>query len=667
MSSGGRPVLEIDLETGATFAAIKDTFAYAPGQQNQQASREPSRYGGSQVMGESNDNGTVTWQAFVRGATADVAAANIESLLGACNRTARDRLLEWRPDGATYSSYFRIAGPAQWVPTYSWAQWKDGPGMVVAVTFPVRPLALWDPMTIGDDFGVDSLADYTFDGATAADVAVSGGALTPVTGATLATERRSRHTVRGYPLLEGQATIKATPGSTIASFKAGVILRGSAPSTYVEVYVDDNGTSSRLRVDVVIAGTRTNRASVNLAARVSNGTALWVRGRVVGGVVFAEHFTSIPTPTGNPTTASPSGGAGYTLVAGDAPLNTTAGHMGWSWVPQQSAARLDDFEARPYVRVGVTPPIVASYADAIPGAAPALADVSVAQAATPGNFAMLAWAQQSGGGTVNVPGVLDSSAATHSGLTETASGSAYGGSFAITTSNSLGHSLGTAPGAVSLVWSLSSINWTPDDFADGTIDVEIWARFVGTLLILNPRARAALTTNGTIYTYAVEYGSEGRPIPNLRSSVFMRLGVIPIDAVFASGSLEIAIGCDSGSSTDLFGVDMALLVPARRCASSPSDVDGTNGYPKFLSAIANAQRTIRSDLSGLLSVPPAKPSVFHGLGGSLIQPGPGLVDLLVDVHPGPPADPVGTTGDPLSNPVTTMLDVVPRSYMLRGA
>jgi hypothetical protein len=254
LSAGGRPILDTDLEVASTYQAISETFAYQPGANNQMTSREPTRFGGQVIVGEQNDNGTVSWQALVRGSTADQVAAISETLLTAANRASQGRLLEWRPDGATYSSYFRVAGPGTWKPTYKWSQWQGAQSMVVDVSFPVRPLVLWDPMTIIDPFDVDSRGDYTFDAATSADVNVTGVApstLVPVVGAALTVERGARHTARGYDLLEGQVTVKTTPGATITGYKAGVKLRASASNTYIEVYLDDNGTNSRLRVDVV--------------------------------------------------------------------------------------------------------------------------------------------------------------------------------------------------------------------------------------------------------------------------------------------------------------------------------------------------------------------------------------------------------------------------------
>ena len=145
-------------------------------------------------------------------------------------------------------------------------------------------------MDVIDSFDSDSEADYTFDAGSSSDVVVTGGQLTVTANPTV--EKRMIHTGVGYQYSDVQATIKATPGSTISSFLAGVVLNRIDASNYIRVYVDDNGTNSRLRIDKVVAGVTTNLATTNLAARVANGTPFWVRGRMEGINVFAEHFTS---------------------------------------------------------------------------------------------------------------------------------------------------------------------------------------------------------------------------------------------------------------------------------------------------------------------------------------------------------------------------------------
>jgi hypothetical protein len=275
LSPGGRPVQVLDLNDATNYWRDRDAgFVYTPPPATQQVARTGRRYGGGRVVGESHDNGTVAWTAYVRGTTVTTAAQRVEQLLDEINDTARGRYVEWAPDGLS-SSFMEIAGPGTWAnAVYDPLQLSQAFGMRVQLSFPVLPLVQWAPMTISDDFSATSNADYTFDGATSADVAISGSSyLLPVVGAALTVERRARHTIRGYQLLEGQATVQTTPNATITNYKAGVVLRAANETNYIEVYVDDNGTNSRLRVDVVLGGIRTNRSTTNLGARTRSSAA----------------------------------------------------------------------------------------------------------------------------------------------------------------------------------------------------------------------------------------------------------------------------------------------------------------------------------------------------------------------------------------------------------
>ena len=156
-----------------------------------------------------------------------------------------------------------------------------------------------------------------------------------------------------------------------------MILKRVDASNYLRVYVDDNATNSRLRIDKVVGGTPTNLATTNLGARVSNGTAFWVRGRIEGNSVYAEYFTTPPYPMLAPTTSNT-----YSLSAG-AEQNTfgsaVSAKVGLVWIPQQSAATLDDLIVRAFTyrgTAGLTLPAVISPAGSIPGDAPALASIA---------------------------------------------------------------------------------------------------------------------------------------------------------------------------------------------------------------------------------------------------------------------------------------------------
>lgn len=326
----------------------------------------------------------------------DQLADRVGALQDAAARLRRfGGLITVRSTGQTYRQSFVVLGGQ--VAVKAWGRRAENANIADTVLEAAcAPYLLGDAMDVLDGFATDTVTagDWTLDAGTTAQAVVAAGVLTP-SATSLTTERRLAHTVRGYVHAGAQATVKATPGATITSYRAGVILRRSSSSTYVAVYVDDTGAASRLRVDVVIAGVVTNRATVNLAARVSAATPLWVRGRIEGGVVYAEHFTSAPTPMGAATTASPSGGAGYTLTATEqaALVNGTGGI---TWTPQDAAATVDDFELLPFTRRSMSLPDTMALEATVPGDARALADVSVTASggALPPVWAMLAWAER---------------------------------------------------------------------------------------------------------------------------------------------------------------------------------------------------------------------------------------------------------------------------------
>lgn len=136
-----------DLEDGTNFFAVRDSFTIRPGQRKPLTATQHRRYAGSRTVGESHDNGTIAWKALVKGTTADQVLANVAGLLGDLE-DGLGLFLEWRPDGATYSTYYELRGPASWAPTYSWAQFAGAASMYVDVELPVAPLAWHDQISI---------------------------------------------------------------------------------------------------------------------------------------------------------------------------------------------------------------------------------------------------------------------------------------------------------------------------------------------------------------------------------------------------------------------------------------------------------------------------------------------------------------------------------------
>lgn len=140
--NGATVATVLDLEVGDTYVKARDTFAFTPPPAQQQYSQSAARFGGGWQTAERHDNASVKAQWLVKGATADGVNQNVEALLAQAQTTPlRDRYFEWRPEGATQSTFWQIRGAASWAPTYSWAQYQGARSMLVEITWPVAPLA----------------------------------------------------------------------------------------------------------------------------------------------------------------------------------------------------------------------------------------------------------------------------------------------------------------------------------------------------------------------------------------------------------------------------------------------------------------------------------------------------------------------------------------------
>jgi hypothetical protein len=348
---------------------------------------------GARLVGATAENRLSTWTLEVVGASKDEMNSLLSALHGLdeeCRRFGGSAT--WRQQGSSFRQHLEVLDSGLSYVAFDRLEHHNN-RLTVTLALVTPPYFEYDDFDIFELWASDSIAagDYTFDLGSAAEVAVSAGQLTAVSN--LTTEKRLIHTGRGFTYGDHQVTLKAIPGSTITSFKAGVVLKRIDASNYLEVYVDDNGTNSRLRLDKVVAGARTNLSSTNLAARVVNGTPFWVRGRIEDNTVYLEHFTAAPTPMATPTTS-----ASYILTTGEAATfgYTTEGRAGFTWIPQHASAVLDDFSVDPFTR-HLTLPDDFPLNGKIPGDAPALVEAYVTPsggAAAP-IWAALGWIERS--------------------------------------------------------------------------------------------------------------------------------------------------------------------------------------------------------------------------------------------------------------------------------
>ncbi len=329
---------------------------------------------GARLAGATPQNRPVVLALRTYGTSKDDLNDNISTLSEVSSRLRRfGGRITIRLGGQSYRQHFDVqAGSAK---VTEWGK-RAETNFIAGTLFEAiaAPFLIGDPYDVTDDFTTDTITagDWTRDAGAAGDYAITGGQVTP-NAANLSTERRLTHTVRGHDVLGDQATTQAVVGATLNGFKAGNALRRQPAdaTTYLDVYVDDDGTNSRLRIDKVIAGSRGNLASVNLAARITTGQTIWVRARTEGNVVYAEHFTSRPTPMGSPTNST-----SVTLTSAEQAA-LAAGYAGVVWIPKASDARLESWTREPFTRRNAQLPEYLPIEADIPGDAPALCDLLV--------------------------------------------------------------------------------------------------------------------------------------------------------------------------------------------------------------------------------------------------------------------------------------------------
>ncbi len=666
---GGRPQVVIDLNDMIEYWLVADTFALqAPAKQQVMASGE-RRYAGSRQTGETHDNAVYSWQHLVRGSTVDEVLSNIAALLAVLERVpAGDLFVESRLDGASYSTFREVRATGTWQPTYSWAQLSGARSMVVSVQLQVEPLGRAIRMDVYDDFASDTRGEYTYDAGTSADEQVSGGLL--LGAGTLTTERRAVHTARGYLFVDNRQGFKLTPGVTITGLKAGRLIKRIDSRNYLEGYIDDDGTNSRVRIDKIVAGARTNLVTANLSARMTRGTTVWGRETIIGNVVTMEQFATAPGPL---TAAARS--VTTTLAGADATLfgAGVAGGYGRVWIPQHASASIDDEYATPHWSGSRTLPDVVQWATPIPGDAPALCDVTLTHAGGAANpiWALLGWTRRPGSGLAAAPfGIIEAeNAGNISGW------SVVGADATMRGSSSLKDTAASSADVYTASWELDPSLLVADDF-DREISIELWADVLLSSTLISPTLTLSLRPEDGLSfgaaRYTDEWGQVGKAltVPSSGSAVkrFTRLGTLRllVDPLRPRKWLMWLTGAVGAGSSGNFGVDYLLPVLARQRACSRSGVADDSGYPDFLSTVSEASKTIRSDLSALIAAPGKWGHPDHGLGGSLIELPTSNIDMVAKLSSLVPDDPTATSSsEQLSHTAGIGLSVTPRYFLAR--
>lgn len=367
-----RPTVILDIAS-TSIQPVRDSFKVAPGKKQKRSVPQPTREGGSRVVGERLENATISVTLAILGASADNALALASSLLAALDQVVPGQFVEWRPDGASRSTYFEMRGTAEWDNQYRWVEFSGAKLLTVAVSFEVAPRGVGDLKDVLDDWTTDSLAaaDWTVD-AGGGTLSVSARQLVPSD----TTTKRLRHTATGYTDTDVQATLQIVAGSSVAALDDTVMVCAdtSAADTHLGARLAGSGVGTSpntLAVVKRVAGTLTVLASTAFTPAAS--TSYWLRVRREGYVVTAEVFTQTtePTPLGTPTAS-----ISYTLtVSEDAAFRS--GHHGLRLTPGHASERYGAYRAEPYTYRSLTCPDQVQLRGAIPGDAPARADLHI--------------------------------------------------------------------------------------------------------------------------------------------------------------------------------------------------------------------------------------------------------------------------------------------------
>lgn len=675
LSAGGRPVQIRDVNDGSAALLGKDTLTETPPSKTPLVSAGSRRYSGSRVVGERQDNGAISFVLAAKGATENAALAEADRLVAEVSSDAQGRLVEFRPRGASQSTFYEIRGPAAVAWTINLGMLDANQAVVVEVSFPVAPLKLGLPMDIGDPFDVDSLADYTFD-AGGGTVSVSGGQLVPSTTA----EKRFYHSARGYRYEDCQVTIKhTTPSSLGATYEIGAILKRLDANNYLWARLAESGAGRDIVLYKRDGGGDTLLATLTAPTALSTSTSYWFRVRTEGNKIVVERFTSEPGLMSTPAT----GGGTYTLTGANATKFGVgvSGDGGVRWNPFHTSARLDDVKIEPFTYRDQTLPKVIQLGGEIPGSAPALCDLHYSEDGGQAVWAMIAWNRRGGSpisGAVTPFGILAAEDATlQSGTFATVSDAAYDGGSGrrVTTSGAA---------SVLLRWDLDLSVIDPDEFSDD-VALELWGRFEIASTVVSPRARVfanrMVGDNQVGRDVNSEWGDSYRPLvpPSTSGQKFRnsRLGVLSADAgASASRKLRLWLAMNwAAGSSGAFGLDELYVVAARRRSCGPTGLESNSSYPDFLvgsffATDASWTRIVRSDGSGKVAIPGANLADYGGGMGPLWLP-PGLADVFVKVAaPGPvPDDPVPSADTEAAPTVQAgiHLAVQPRYQLGRGS
>lgn len=263
-----------DLELSQTYNAIRGTFAIQPPSRNTVSSGPSRRYAGTTAISETHGNGTISWDAWVQGTTYDLVCQNVENMIAAVEPLGTPGLhLEWRPNGATYSTFYEIRGPANWVPQYRSEQFAGGKAMKVQVQIPVAPLGKGDRTW-------QTIQSFTAPNVVSLSAAVGG---TAPAEAAITINKANGQPTAPFGLIAWWTRLPTAPSGYNPVF--GIIegeatLSGGTLTTWANTAVGTARGGNRLDATVTTTGTATAQYGITTAGLTTGSTVeveVWAR------------------------------------------------------------------------------------------------------------------------------------------------------------------------------------------------------------------------------------------------------------------------------------------------------------------------------------------------------------------------------------------------------
>lgn len=712
LDATGKPNVVFDLNDMNVFANVRESFQITPPAKQAIQAASSRRYGGSYQVGETTDNGQVAWSILVQGVTADDCLVRVEALLTSLEANPFDLLLEWRPDGASESTLYEVRGTGTWTPKYQWVQFAGAQSMVFDVQIPVAPLAQGLPVQILSSVpthlpAVFSLAGIGGDAPAKAEVSIQtdatleeafiSGAHGPegiavsasfIYWANSQTGYIGRAELGGGKVEEtwlhtegiptgvaidaghiywtdaetnhvGRATLAG--GSIEKAFITGASNPGPIAVNAGHIYWGNGGKASIGRA--TIAGAEVNQEFLKISF-FARGIALdgfhlyWSYSRGIGRVRLGGEELNSNFITGLREVSGVCVNNEFLFWVNEGTNCIVRANLLGEEINEAWAVVADSFSFIPGAQLAVSKEFV-YWTSGSPGST-----IGRVAALSPPVWALLGWTSTPTTGLAPAPfGVFGGAEAISREFAYSAVADALNGSALITANQ-------TAIAA----WEVDPATMVPDSFS-GELAVEAWARVrlcqsLGeATFTLSARPQDGIGYGAARYTD--EWGSAGREVqlPDEEPCWRMtRLGTLhllvnPLSpriwTLWVEGEIENA-------GFEWF-IDYLLLTPSSQRCCSPSGKPNNPNFPPFIQSVGSTVKTIRHDLSGLVSKPGKNGHPDHGLGGQLLELPPGNVDMLVKLSSLVPDNPNSSPCTEQSvQEAAVSVTVTPRSYLVRS-